>query len=158
MTTAPQFETLTELKLTDELKELINQAYVPNDWPIVMAYITPENTPRMSYRGSTIAFSDTALAIWARSAEAGVVQAVNHNPNVVLMYRQPTPGGGRSRAVITFRGRGRVAADEAERRRVYDTMPQVERDADKEYAGVAIIINLDAVDGFFPGYRLQMRR
>lgn len=156
--TAPQMETLTELRLTPELKALINEAYVPNDWPIVMAYVTPEQRPRMSYRGSAIAFSDTQLAVWARSPEAGVVRAISHNPHVVLMYRQPSPGGGRSRAVVTFRGRARLAADERERRRAYEEMPQVERDADKEYRGVAIIIDLDAVDGMIPGYRLQMRR
>jgi hypothetical protein len=156
--TTPQLETLTELKLTDELKRTIGEAYVPNDLPILIAYVDGDGRPSLSYRGSTVAFSDTQLAVWARRPDAGLAPAMAHNPNVTLIYRQPGGEGGFSRAVLTFRGRGAVATNESDRKRVYDMMVQRERDADKEMQGVAIIIDLDSVTGRIPGYRLDMHR
>jgi hypothetical protein len=60
--------------------------------------------------------------------------------------------------VVTFRGKGRVVDSGALRDQVYDTMPQRERDADAEKKGVAVIVDLDSVTGFIPGYRLQMTK
>ena len=156
--TTPQLETLTELKLTDGLKRLINESYVPNDHPILIAYVDADNRPSASFRGSALAYSDSQIAVWARSAEAGLPRAVAANPQVVLIYREPGGEGGFSRAVVTFRGRAHVATDPAVRKRVYETMPQRERDADKEMSGVAVIVELDSVTGRIPGYRLDMRR
>ena len=84
--------------------------------------------------------------------------AIAHNPNLTLVYREPNPEGGRSRAVINIRGRGRLSTDEAERRKVYETMPEVERVADPEMKGVAVIIEIESISGLMPGYRLQMHR
>jgi hypothetical protein len=156
--TTPQVETLTELRLNDDLKKTVNEAYVPNDHPIMFGYVDALGRPGMSYRGSVTVVSDTQIGVWARNAEGGTASALQHNPNVILVYREPSPDGGRSRAVITFRGQARVDDSEEARRSVYDYMPQRERDADLEMKGVAIIVDLDSVDGFLPGYRLQMRR
>ena len=61
--------------------------------------------------------------------------------------------------MVTFRGKGRIAAaNDPLRDKVYDTMPQRERDADAEKKGVAIIVDLDSVAGFIAGYRLQMTK
>ena len=158
MTQQPTPETLTELKLTDELKKMINESYVPNDYPIFMAYVNENGDPGASYRGSVVTVGDSALGVWARNPEGGTASAIPSNPNVLLMYRQPSPDHQRSSALLTMRGKARLAKDEAERRQVYDTMPQRERDADADYKGVAIIVDLDSVMGFMPGYRLQMKR
>ncbi len=154
----PPVETLTELKLPEVLKQVVMQAYVPEDNPILMAYVDAQGRPGLSYRGSAVVVSDTQLGVWARNGEGGTASALEHNPNVTLIYRQPSPDHGRSRAVVTFRGRARVDNDAASRRKVYDEMPQRERDSDLEMKGVAIIVDLDSVDGFMPGYRFQMRR
>ena len=74
------------------------------------------------------------------------------------MYREPNPEGGRSRAVINIRGRGRFAVDEAERLKVYETMPEVERASDSDMKGVAVIVEILSITGIMPGYILQMRR
>jgi hypothetical protein len=158
VTTPPQVETLTELKLTDEIKNIVNQSYIPNDYPILMAYVDEHGRPGISFRGSAIAYSDTQLAVWARNSEGSTATALEANPNVTLVYREPSPDHQRSRAVITFRGQARVDHDETARNRVYDEMPQRERDADPEKKGAAIIVDLDSVTGFMPGYRLQMQR
>ncbi len=100
----------------------------------------------------------TRLAVWARDPQGGLPGALAHNPNVTLVYREPNPGGGRSRAIINIRGHGRLSADEAERRKVYETMPEVERVPDPEMTGVAVIIVIESITGFIPGYTLRMRR
>ena len=157
-TQPPQVETLTELKLTDAIKQIVNEAYIPNDRPVLLSYVDANGQPSVSYRGSVIPIGDDKLGVWARNPDAGLPRAVPSNPNVVLIYREGGGPGAFSRAVLTFKGRARLAANEAERRHVYDTMVQRERDMDKDYKGVAIIVELDSVTGAMPGYRLQMRR
>jgi hypothetical protein len=152
-------ETLTELKINDALKQKVMDAYVPNDWPIIVGYVDAEGRPGMSYRGSVVVVSETQLGMWARNPEGSTTGALPENPNLILVYREPTPDHGRSAAVVTFRGKGWVPGnDHALRDQVYDTMPQRERDADAEKKGVAIIVDLESVTGFIPGYRLQMKK
>ena len=157
MTSQPPVETLTELKLPEALKQAVKQAYIPDDNPLLMAYVDKQGRPGLSYRGSAVVFSDTQLGMWARNGEGGTASALDNNANVTLIYRQPSPDHGRSQAVVTFRGRARVDNNAASRSKVYEDMPQRERDADPDMKGVAIIIDLESVDGFMPGYRFQMR-
>jgi hypothetical protein len=154
----PPPEPLTELRLIDELKQVINTAYIPNDRPMVVAYVDEAGMPQVSFRGSVLAYSDTQLALWARNAGGGLPTALAKHPNVALIYREGNPDGPFSRATLTFRGRGRVVEDEATRRQIYDAMPERERDRDRDYNGVAIIVDLDQVNGGIPGFRFQMRR
>lgn len=158
MTTQPTPETLTELKINEALKQKVMDAYVPNDLPIMVAYVDEQGRPGMSYRGSVVVVSQTQMGAWARNPEGGTVSALAKNPNLTLVYREPTPDHGRSAAVVTFRGKGRVESSGALRDQVYDTMPQRERDSDAEKKGVAIIVDLESVMGFIPGYRLQMTK
>jgi hypothetical protein len=152
-------ETLTELKINDALKQKVMEAYVPNDWPIMVGYVDEQGRPGMSYRGSVVVVSETQIGMWARNSEGSTAGALPKNPNLTLVYREPTPDHGRSAAVVTFRGKGRIAAaGDPLRDQVYDIMPQRERDADAEKKGVAIIVDLDSVAGFIPGYRLQMTK
>ena len=151
-------ETLTEFEITADIRRMIDAAYVPNDIPIILAYVGSDNTAHLSFRGSAHVHSDTAIAVWARDPEGGLPSAIGRNPNLTLMYREPNPEGGRSRAVINIRGRGRFAVDEAERLKVYETMPVVERASDSDMKGVAVIVEILSITGIMPGYILQMRR
>jgi hypothetical protein len=155
--TPPPLPTLTELSLNDQITDLINNSYT-RGFPIMIAYVTADLKPSMSFRGSAFVFSDNEVAVWARSPEGGIVKAMANNPNVMLTYREPNPETGRSKAIINMRGRGRVGTSEADRRKVYGGMPQVERDADKDFNGVPVIVELDSIDGVVPGARLAMRR
>jgi hypothetical protein len=47
-----------------------------------------------------------------------------------------------------FQGRARISTDEEARRRVYEKMEQRERDHDPARTGIALIIDLDRVEGF----------
>jgi hypothetical protein len=155
MTTAPTPPSpLTELKLTEPLKQLINSAFDRGKF-ISLAYVSLDGRPELSFRGSVQSYSDTQLAIWARNPAGGLNKAVARNPYLVLMYGDFNPD---SRAIITFKGRGRIDASDVARRKVYDGAHEQERARDKERKGDALIIDLDSVDGFFPGHVLQMCR
>src|ERR1700722_2530883 len=146
---------LIELKLSSALKETVNTALARGRMMSV-AYVSPEGLPELSFRGSVQAYSDTALAIWVRNPSGGILQAVTSgHPHISLLYGEL---GAQSKAFVTFRGRGRVDSSEAGRRKVYDDSTELERNLDKDRKGVALIIDLDSVDGFFGGSVLKMRR
>jgi len=145
---------LTELKLSAEMKDAINKAFEAQK-PIVVAYVDENNAPQISYRGSTQGYSDTQLAIWVRNPEGRLLESIAKNPAMALMYGNFDPAG---RAFMTLRGRAHVDSSDAVRRKVYDSAHPFERDKDKDRKGIAIIIDLDSVDGFFGGAMLKMRR
>jgi hypothetical protein len=145
---------LTELKLSAEMKDAINKAFEAQK-PIVVAYVDENHAPQISYRGSTQAYSDTQVAIWVRNPEGRLLESIAKNPAMALMYGNFDPAG---RAFMTLRGRARVDSSDAVRRKVYDNAHAFERDKDKDRKGIAIVIDLDSVDGFFGGAMLKMRR
>lgn len=132
----------TALKLTPTIKEFVNNALVSKH-PLLVAYVDESGQPVVSFRGSTQAFSDDQLAIWVRNAEGSFLKAIKKNPKVALMYRNEE-----TKATYQFQGRARVATDAETRRKVYETMAQVERDHDYAQTGVALIIDLDLVQGY----------
>jgi hypothetical protein len=150
--TAPQ---VTELKLSPALKETVDTA-LARARMMSVAYVSHEGRPELSFRGSVQAYSDTQLAIWVRNPAGGIVKAVTSgHPYIALLYGEL---GAQSKAFVTFRGRGHVETSESVRRKVYDGSPEGERNLDKDRKGVAIIVDLDSVDGLFGGSMLNMRR
>jgi len=140
------------IRLTEEMRAAIDGA-LANGTPVVVAYVDERGQPRLSFRGSTQVFGEDQLAVWARNPEGGLVRALAANPRVSLLYRNPQP-----RMLLTFEGRGRIDPTEATRRRVYERAPEVERTADPERRGVALIVDLDRVTGVTPEGRLAMQR
>jgi hypothetical protein len=145
---------LTELKLTEAMQEAVNSAFGMRR-PMVIAYVDSDNAPQLSYRGSTQAFSETQLAIWVRNPEGRILPSIAANPAVSLLFGYFEPD---DRGFMIFRGRARVDDSESVRDRVYGNAHEFERNQDPERKGVAVVIDLDSVDGFFGGARLQMRR
>ena len=126
--------------LSSELKELVNNA-LSSGSPLLLAAVTPDNKPALSFRGSTQVYSDSQLGLWIRNASGGTLEAIKNNPNVALVYRSAvTP-------VLQFHGLARVATDDAERARVFENSPERERKADPERKGVAVIVDLTKVEG-----------
>jgi hypothetical protein len=146
--------TLTELKLPESLKQVINSAFERGKY-FTVAYVGLDDRPEISFRGSVQVYSDTQLAIWARNPEGGLTAAISRNPYVSLLYGDFTPD---SRAIMTFRGSARVESSESVRRKVYESSAQGEQDRDKDRRGDAVIIDLERVDGFYPGGVLKMQR
>ena len=146
--------TLTELKLSPEMQHAVNTAFGTGK-PVAVAYVDERGAPQLSYRGSTQAHSEKQLAIWVRNPEGGMLAAVRKNPAVSLIYGNFDPN---NRGFMTFRGRARVDDGADTRRLVYERAHEIERNRDPERKGVPLIIDLDTVEGFFGGARLQMKR
>ncbi len=130
------------LKLTAEIKATVNSA-LESGSPILLAAVGPEAKPLLSFRGSIQAYSDTQLGFWLRGTQGRTIAAIRQNPNVALMYRSA-----QSRGMYQFQGRARIATSEEVRKRVFEAAPELEQKADPERKGLAIIIDLDRVDGF----------
>jgi hypothetical protein len=149
---------VTTLRLTDELKGLVNSALVSRH-PMLLAYVDAEGQPVLSFRGSTQVFSDTQLAMWVRNSRGGLVAAIARNPRVALMYRDED-----KKATFQFQGRAWIADRESDRLKVYEASAKVERDHDYARLGIALIIDLDRVEGYAglsaagPVGRVNMRR
>lgn len=142
------------LKLTPSMKEAVNRALWKGK-PITVSYVDEKGLPHLSYRGTVQALSDTRLALWTREANAGMASAIAVNPAMALLYGDLNPD---NRAILTFRGRGHVDNDENVRRTVFENSHPAEQERDKERKGVAIIIDLDSVEGLIDGGFVQMRR
>lgn len=146
--------TLTELKLSADMKQAINAA-ATSARPIIIAYVDDSGAPQVSYRGSTQAFSDAQLAVWVRNPQGRILAATKRNPAVALIYGNFDPS---AKGFMTFHGRARIDDNAETRQHVYEASPEGERNLDKERKGVALIVDLDSVDGFFGGALLRMRR
>ena len=145
---------LTELSLSEDMQRAVNTAFETLK-PIVVSYVDENGAPQLSFRGSTQAYSDTQLAIWVRNPEGRILESVEKNPAIALLYGSFEPT---ARAFMIFRGRARVDGNDAVRRHVYEHAHAFERDKDKDRKGSALIIDLDSVEGFFGGAQLKMRR
>jgi hypothetical protein len=110
--------------------------------PVVVAYVDADGQPSLSLRGSVKVHSSTELQIWVRKAEGGLAGALATNDRVTLWYRNT-----KERATLHIKGRGRVVTDESLRREVYDSTVEPERRADAQYLGVAVIVDVDRVEG-----------
>jgi hypothetical protein len=144
---------LTELKLSEDMKKAVNTAFERMK-PVVISYVE-NGAPKLSYRGSTQAYSDTALAIWVRMPDGPILEAVTKNPAVALIYGDFRMDG---RDFMVFRGKARIDKTEAARKRVYEGSHAFEQSQDKDRKGNALIIDLDSVEGFFGGALLKMNR
>jgi hypothetical protein len=144
---------LTELALSDEMKKAVNTAFERMK-PVVISYIE-NGAPKLSYRGSTQAYSDTALAIWVRMPDGPILDAVKKNPAVALIYGDFRMDG---RDFMVFRGKARIDKSDEARKRVYESSHAFEQSQDKDRRGNALIIELDSVEGFFGGALLKMKR
>lgn len=144
----------TELKLTDSMQQAINSAFGIGK-PVAIAYVDEHDSPQLSFRGSTQAFGDRALAIWVRNPEGRILPSIARNPAVSLIYGDFNPTG---RRFLVMRGRARVDGSNAVRQQVYHSAHEFERSQDKDQKGVALIVELDSVEGFFDGVGHRMRR
>jgi uncharacterized pyridoxamine 5'-phosphate oxidase family protein len=128
------------LKLSPEIKELVN-ASLSSGNPMLFAAVDKDKKPVLSFRGSTQVYSDDQLCFWLRNTGGSTVEAIRQNPNVALMYRSATT------PLLQFKGRARITADPAERKKIFESAPEREQQSDPERKGLAIIIDLDAVEG-----------
>lgn len=141
-----------EVSLTAEMKEAINGAFGSGK-PIVIAYVDEDGKPQVSYRGSTQAFSASQLAIWVRNPQGRILESIAKNPSVALVYGDFNPD---DRRFLMLRGNARRETDAASSDLIYDNAHEFERSQDPERNGVAVVIDLTSVTGFFGGERIDM--
>lgn len=130
--------------LNEVIRELVNNALV-GGYPMILASVDGKGVPRLSFRGSLAVYSDNQLGFWARNNEGETMASIAVNPNVAMMLRKPA-----TRAFLQFTGRARIV-EGAERDQVYDSAPEFERRADPEKKGVGVVVDLDRVEGGWPG-------
>ena len=129
-----------DIELTAEMVEMIRTA-IDTDNVMVLAVVDGQSRPTLSFRGSTAVYSPDQLSFWARNATGGTIESIRNNPQVAMMYRsEKVP-------LLEFRGRARVAADPAERDRIFGLAHEREQQSDADRKGAAVIIDLDKVSG-----------
>jgi hypothetical protein len=146
---------VTKLDISEAIGELFKHALIPNLKPVSVAYVDDAGKPQISHRGTTQRLNSKQLAIWARNPEGGIVSAMASKPAIVLHYSDFTDLA--NRVYLNVVGRGHVEPDEAIRRTVFENSPELERNQDPDRKGVAIVIDVEAVNGIMGGEILQMR-
>jgi hypothetical protein len=139
------------LRITDAMAAAVNEA-MDNGTPIVLGYVNEQGQPRLSFRGTTQVYSDDQLAVWARYEDAGLPTAIQKNPHVSVVYYARGVGN------LIFEGRAHIDDAPDVRDHVFDQSPVVEKRADPERRGVAIIIDVDKVTGRLGGERVNLAR
>lgn len=142
----------TPLALHEDLRAMVDGALAAGV-PLVLAYVDAGGAPHLSPLGSTSVHGDTQLAIWVRDPAGGLLRALDANPHVALLYRDPATG-----ASYQFAGRAHVDDRAEVRDAVYSRSPAIERNLDAGRRGSAVIVDLDGVEGSGPGGRLRMVR
>jgi hypothetical protein len=142
----------SELRLTGEIKDAVNGA-LDNQTPMMIAYADEGGEIHLSYRGTIQAYSGDQLALWARDPEGGLPRHIGARPKVTLFYHDP-----KTRTTYTFYGRARIADDPDTRTTVFENSPARERQTDFRRRGVAIVVDLDRIEGRTPSGRLLMLR
>jgi hypothetical protein len=130
------------LRLPEALKRRIDHALAEKH-PMLMAHVDAEGQPVLSFRGSVQVYGDDRLAMWIRAADGFFIRSIRANPRVAFMYRDEE-----AKATYQFQGRARVSDDAADRRRIFDAAPLVERAHDFAQLGAAVIVDLDRVEGY----------
>jgi hypothetical protein len=120
--------------------------------PTVLGYVKEQGQPRLSFRGTTQVYSEHQLALWARYEDAGLPTGIQKNPQVSVVYYARGSGN------LIFEGRAHIENAPAVRDHVFEHSPVVEQRADPERRGVAIVIDVDKVNGRLGGERVNMAR
>ncbi len=140
------------LRLTEQIKNAVNGA-LDNGTPMLIAYTDESGEIHVSFRGTIQAYAGDQLALWARDPDGGLSRHIGDRPKVTLFYHDPG-----SRTSYTFYGRARVEDEAAARAAIYENSPARERQMDFRRRGVAIVVDLDKVEGRGPGGRVLMLR
>jgi Pyridoxamine 5'-phosphate oxidase len=138
-------------RIPPQAKALINSA-LANNTPMIVAYTDENGAPNLSLRGSTQVYSDTQLSIWLRHATGGMAKALQENPSITLMYRDPP-----ARATLTIEGRAHIDVDPEVRDRVFELAPEVEQKHDPRRIGASLIIDVMRMTGNTPRGAVRMQ-
>lgn len=142
----------TDVDLDGVIAGMVNGA-LDNGTPIIAAYVDAQGQPQLSLRGTTQVYSPNQVALWIRNPEGGLVAALPERPRLSFFYRDPA-----ARTFLQIQGRGRVDADPGVRDVVFDNSPEREQAIDPERLGVAVVVDVDLVQGRLTGGAVNMAR
>jgi hypothetical protein len=140
------------IEISDSMRANINGA-IDKGRVLTAAYVDDEGKPPATFFGSIHVHSKDQIALWVRDPKGGMPRALATRPWVSMVYADIS-----TRTYYRMNGRGRVADDTAERDRVYAEMHPIEQKFDAERKGVAIVIDLDVVDGYDSAKPVKMQR
>jgi hypothetical protein len=143
--------TNTPVHIDEKLATTLEEAF-DKKLPIVVAYADADGQPHISFRGSVQGHSVRQLAIWIREPQGGLLRALPNNPRLTLMYRDPA-----NKITYFIYGHAHVENDAVIAKTIYEKSPKGERDRDPEMGGVAIVIDVDAIEGGTADNRVKMR-
>ena len=140
------------IEINDSMRANINGA-IDKGRVLTAAYVDDEGKPHATFFGSIHVHSNDQIALWVRDPKGGMPRALATRPWVSLVYADIS-----TRTYYRLNGRGRVTTDAAERDRVYREMHPIEQKFDADRKGVAVVIDLDAVDGYDAAKPVKMQR
>ena len=128
--------------LPEPVKRDFNEAFAEGH-PIVVAGVTVDGEPTVSFRGTAQTLGDSAVAFWTRDAAGStLVASLETHPMVVCVYSNMA-----ERRFYQFAGMARLNDDPEVDRVVYDNSHELERQRDPERRGKAIVVDLTWVQG-----------
>jgi len=129
------------ITLSDDIKHRLVNA-LTDGVAVVVGYVDRDGDPHVSPYGSVHAFSDDQLGLWVRNPNGDLIKGIARNAKVAIFYAQIS-----SRTFVRMRGRARIVEEKADRAKVFEGMHAFEQSGDPERKGVAIVIDLDSVQG-----------
>ena len=140
------------IELTDDMRDRLASA-LTDGCPVVISTVDDDGQPHLSFYGTTQVLSADQLALWVRNPAGGLLTRIVDNPRIALLYRNSP-----DRVSYQFLGRARTESDETVRTHVFDNSPEIERSLDPDRKGVAVVIDVDRVQGRAYGDPVEMRR
>ncbi len=126
------------IKLTDEMRRLINQARA-NETPCMMATSSPDGVPNAGFRGTMMVLDEESLAYRERGPVSAVRQ-LEENPRVVVLFRDPAQDVG-----WKFRCTAAVYRNGPMFQRVMDQLVAEGLLRDADGAGTAVVLRVDQI-------------
>ena len=130
------------LDLTGDIASAIDGAVLDGKTAVV-GYVKADGSPSLSFRGSLLVLGPQQLGFWSRTVDSGVPAEVAERPAVSILYYS----GGARPGPPYLSIKGKAKADPSANDAVWDGMVQAERDFDPERKGVAVVVEVDQVDG-----------
>ena len=142
-----------DLEVTEPMGVLLAGALMSGH-PSTVAYVDEQGRPQISHRGTLQRLNSRQLAIWVRNRDGGMARAIADRPAVAILYSDFHDLT--RRVMLTFIGRAHIDPSEDVRRAVYDNSPAFEQQADSDQNGVAIVVDVAEIKGYFEGEYLNM--
>jgi Pyridoxamine 5'-phosphate oxidase len=138
--------------IDDSIRSVIDSAFSLG-LPFVVSYVDADAHPHASFRGTVQSHGIDTIALWVRDRNGGLLRSLATNPNVVLLYREPT-----SRTYYEITGRAYEVDSAVERQRIFGRCPDFERRLDPAMRGAAVVIDVDSLLGGPPTQAVHLKR